>query len=65
MKYRHPKPLPVRVYFPAGMPVSAAVDGVRTAFDYDPARSVATLQLHPAQEYRVARIALTAAGALP
>ena len=62
LKYRRDKPLPVRVYSPAGEPAEVTLDGTAIAHAYDAQTRVVRLEAPPSAEFRCARFVLRADG---
>ena len=64
LKYQSDKPLPVRVYFPAGEPAEVTLDGAAIARSYDVQARVVRIEAPPSAEFRRARFVMRIDGPL-
>ena len=64
LKYQSDKPLPVRVYFPAGASAEVTLEGAPIAHTYDAQTRVVRLDAPPSAEFRRARFVLRIDGPL-
>ena len=60
LKYKHDKPVPVRVFFPTGKPADVTVDGASVPFTYDAAQRTVRFEMPATAEFHRVRVAVRA-----
>ncbi|HOZ46790.1 MAG TPA: alpha/beta hydrolase fold domain-containing protein [Candidatus Hydrogenedentes bacterium] len=63
LKYRHAAPVPVRVFFPAGLPAEVKIDSATRAFEWDSDARVVTFDMPPSDAFRAVVCAVYRASA--
>ena len=57
VKYRHSKPVPVRVFFPAGEPGTVTIDGGAAGrYDYNESAHIVSFELPASEDFRVSEV---------
>lgn len=60
VKYCHNKPVPARVYFPAGNPGVVTIDGGAVKrYDYDEHAHIVSFELPPSEDFRVCKVTVS------